>query len=137
MPPSHRDTARALPPTGLHMFSKHVHTHALTHVYMGPSTYLHVCVWCVQMHSHVHTYTCVSMCAYTLICVCTVCTHEHACALTHVHTHAPVHKLTCVCSMRLHMCRYMSVHIPAEPHRGPGAHTPQWLPPHPGFLPRS
>lgn len=130
MPPSHRDTACALPPTGLHTYSKRVHTHALTHGHMGPSTYLHVCVVCTNAFTCAHIH-CVSVCAYTLICVCTVCTHEHACALTHVHTHAPIHKLTCVCSMRLHMCRYMSVHVPAEPHRVPAAHIPQWLPPHP------
>lgn len=66
MPPSHRDTARALPPTGLHTYSKRVHTHALTHGHMGPSTYLHVCVVCIHMCTHT---LCVRVCLHSHMCV--------------------------------------------------------------------
>lgn len=68
--------------------------------------YLHVRVWCAHMHTHMHTR--VSMCAYIL-----VCTHR-------------------VCIVCLHMCRYVSMHVPAEPHRVCLVLIPQWLPPSPG-----
>lgn len=94
MPPSHRDTARALPSTGLHTYSKHMHTHALTHVHMGPSMYLHVRC---SVHICIHTRTCVSMCAYTLICVHAQCAHMnmHTHSLTCAHTHPPTRSHVC------------------------------------------
>lgn len=70
MPPSHRDTARALPPIGLHMYSKHVHTHALTHVHMGPSTYFTcACVVCTNAFTCAHIYMCVHVCLHSHMCV--------------------------------------------------------------------
>lgn len=90
-------------------------THMHSHMY----TWAHPCIYmCVcGVHICMHICTRVSMCAYTHVCACTVCTHERACALTHVCTHASVHKLTCVCIVCVHMCRYVSMHVPAEPHR--------------------